>query len=236
MKYVILTRYAVRFPENNPRRRYETRKDWLDYRLKLFQKYTLPSVQAQTYKDFDWWLIIDPTFPGITEYKEQLSRFANILEIEETFTEKQVAVGEALKDRYRDEWVCSTRLDSDDIISNDFIEQVVNNAQLCESYILFPKGYMMKEDKVCPRTYHVNPFVSYVERADPFKSVFRTCHTKFTKYCARNNVPIVTISTPSWIQVDHGDNIKNNANLRIVGFDDKSFSSKHIRDKFTWVG
>lgn len=231
MKHVLLTRYAMRFAEDNPRRRYENTGEWLDYRLNLFYKYTLPSVEAQTFKDFDWWLFLDPTFPGILEHKLRLERYAKICWIEADWKEAQVEIGEELSEQYKDEWVCSTRLDSDDIISNDFMKNLHELAQPRESYITFHNGYMMRGDKVCERSYTVNPFVSYVEYADPFQSVFRTCHTKVDK----QDAPLLAESAPSWIQVDHGDNIKNRVKRKIGNFDEVCFSASDLRDRFTWA-
>lgn len=231
MKHVLITRYAMRFAEDNPRRRYEERQGWLEYRLKLFHKYTLPSVKAQTFRDFDWWLLVDPTFPGLREYTRYLRPFAKICWIKADWKEDQVEVGELLKDHYEDEWVCSTRLDSDDIISNNFMRNLHDMAEEKESWISFPNGYMMKKDNVVNRTYLVNPFVSHVEYADPFKSVFRICHTKVNK----QETPLLTNPERSWVQVDHSDNIKNLVSKKIGDFDDRCYNANLIRNKFTWT-
>ena len=231
MRHALITRYAVRFAEDNLRRRFEERDNWLEYRLGLFHKYTLPSVQAQTYKDFDWWIVIDPTFPGIESHIEHLSAFASILKIQAYWKEAQVEIGEALRDTYNKEWVCSTRLDSDDIIANDFMMKVVELAQE-KSYVGFPNGYMLKDKQACDRNYDLNSFVSYVEYADPFESVFRTCHTKVNR--PWQTVPLILDTTPMWIQVDHSDNIKNLVEKKIEAFDKNSFDAEQLRSKFTW--
>ena len=230
MKHVLLTRYAMRFAEDNPRRRYEDRSSWLDYRLKLFHRYTLPSVQAQTFKDFDWWLLLDPTFPGILEHEPFLQKHAKICWLGADWKEAQVEVGEVLSEQYKNEWVCSTRLDSDDVISTNFMRNLHDTAEETESWISFPNGYMMKNNSVVNRTYLVNPFVSYVEYADPFKSVFSICHTKVDK----QEAPLLINSERSWIQVDHNDNIKNLVSKKIGNFEDKCYSANAVRNKFTW--
>ena len=231
MKHALITRFAIRFAENNPRRRYEKRNDWLGYRMKLFQKYTLPSVQAQTFKDFDWWIVVDPEFPGLTSrHLNQFRPYAQILCIDAPWRENQEEIGEALQDTYKDEWVCSTRLDSDDVISNDFMANVARMAEEQETWISFSNGYMMKGDKVVARTYLVNPFVSHVEYAAPFKSVFRVCHTKINKQKA----PLVVDKVRSWIQVDHSDNIKNLVGKKIGNFDEQAFSANSLKYRFTW--
>ncbi len=231
MKHVLITRFAIRFAEDNPRGRYEAREDWLDFRMGLFEKYTLPSVKAQTFKDFDWWIVLDSKFPGLTtQHIDQLSKAANLLYISGPWREDQEEIGEALQALYKDEWVCSTRLDSDDIISNDFMENVARMAEEKESWIVFPHGYMMKEGKVAHRTYLVNPFVSHVEYADPLKSVFRVCHTKVNK----QEAPLIVDKVPSWIQVDHSDNIKNLVGKKMGDFDQRAFNAHMLKYRFTW--
>ncbi len=230
MKHVLITRFALRFEEGNPRRRYEGR-EWVQYRMELFKKYTLPSVQAQTYQDFDWWFLVDFNFPGfMNKDTKELNKYGKCMFITDPWEEKQKGVAEYLSKYYKDEWVCSTRLDSDDIISNDFMKNLHELVWPRESYVTFHNGYMMKGDKVCERSYTVNPFVSYVEYADPFQSVFRTCHTKVDK----QDAPLLAESVPSWIQVDHGDNIKNRVKRKIGNFKEVCFPASDLRDRFTW--
>jgi len=38
-------------------------EDWLDIRLKLFEKFCVPSVLNQVYKDFTWLIFFDPRTP-----------------------------------------------------------------------------------------------------------------------------------------------------------------------------
>jgi hypothetical protein len=200
--------------------------------MRLFRKYCLPAVQAQTFKEFDWWLMVDPTFPGLTEaYISDLEKVAKILWIEAPFREDQGEVGSLLSHIYKDEWVCSTRVDSDDILRNDFMEQVHAVATEDEAYIAFRTGYMFKDGYVAPKSWARNPFVSYVEYANPFRSIFSISHM------AVNNqpVPLKIIETfPGWIQVDHTDNIKNLVNKKIKDFDSIKIDASLVYDDFTW--
>ena len=232
MKHVLLTRFAVRWEEGSPRRRWEERKGWVDYRINLFNKYCLPSVKAQTFKDFDWWLLIDPTFPGIKlEHIIYLQRCANILWITAPFREDQVEVGDLLNYRYRDQWVCSSRVDSDDVLRNDFMERVHELATEEEAWIGFRHGYMMKENQIAPREFLCNPFVSYVEYASPFRSVFKLSHKRVYK---DGGLFKKIDDVPGWIQVDHSDNVKNLVSRKIKDFELKSSSASSIYKEFTW--
>ena len=232
MKHAILTQFAIRWPEGHRRRRWEQRASWLQYRMELFQRYTVPSVQAQTFKDFDWWLIIDPTFPGLTSrYIDQLRSYGKILVADRPTERNTVEEGRLLSEHYKDEWVCSTRLDSDDILRNDFMERVNAEASEEEAFITFRHGYMLKDGKIAPRQFTRNPFVSYVEYANPFRSVYATGHMQVH----RQKAPLKIIEDPpGWIQVDHSDNIKNLVSEKLKDFESQVVDPTLIREDFTW--
>ena len=234
MRHVLITRFAIRWPEGHVRRKWEQRPGWVDYRLELLRKYTVPSVQAQTFKDFDWWFLIDPTFPGFgVDHFLELRKYGNLMLMDDPFEEQQqLFVGPLFSEVYKDEWVCSTRLDSDDIIRNDFMERVHAEASEEESFITFRHGYMLKGDKIAPRQFTRNPFVSYVEYADPFKSVFSVSHMKVHR---QKYAPLKIIEQPpGWIQVDHSDNVKNLVSEKLPNFDSQVIDIIPIRENFTW--
>jgi hypothetical protein len=200
--------------------------------MRLFEKYTVPSVQAQTFKDFRWVILVDPYFKGITKgYIEKLAQYGDVVPVDFYFVEKQPDVGMALNGEYKDEWVCSTRLDSDDIIRNDFMERVHEQATEEESFITFRNGYMMNGHQVAPRLDTRNPFCSYVEYADPFRSIYATGH----RAVHRQKAPLKVIEEPrGWVQVDHGDNVKNLVRVKMKDFEEKAIPADSIRGEFTW--
>ena len=236
MKHILLTRFAVRWEEGSPRRRWEEREGWIDYRIALFNKYCLPSVKAQTFKDFDWWLLIDPTFPGVKlEHIVYLQRCGvKILWITAPFREDQVEVGDLLNYKYHDQWVCSSRIDSDDIMRNDFMERVHEVATEEKAWISFKYGYMMKDERLAPKEYIRNPFISYVEYASPFASVFSVSHMRINRKVNDIRVPIKRIEVPGWIQVDHSDNVKNLVHIKMKDFGSKVVDPSPIHTDFTW--
>lgn len=231
MKHALITQFAVRYPEGHVRRKWEQRKGWIDYRIDLFDKYCLPSVQAQTFKEFDWWLLIDHTIPGLeNRHIEYLRQHANITWVKEYTEQGTVNEGELLSEVYKNEWVCSTRLDSDDIIRNDFMQILHENVSEEEAWITFKYGYMMRDGEVAPRQYTRNPFVSYVEYASPFRSVYSVGH----KQVHIQDAPLKIIDTPGWIQVDHSDNIKNLVSRKMKEFDSQKITPSTLYKDFTW--
>ncbi len=96
----------MRFADGNPRQRYEERNGWVDYRMALFKKYCLPSVQAQNV-DFDWWFLINRDFLGWKpKHTFNLSRYGRILWIEAAWREDQTEVGELLRSYKCAHWRC----------------------------------------------------------------------------------------------------------------------------------
>lgn len=231
MKHILLTKFAVPFEPHNPRTRYV--KDphlYWSKRLYLFKKYTVPSVRAQRFKDFEWYIIVSHKFPKMSKYwkiLESASEFGKLLPIEGWWNEKQPEIGEALRAyHYKEDWITTTRLDSDDIIANDFMERVHIGATHNEEWLTFPYGFMLRGNDLYSRKYYTNPFLTYVEEVDTeIKSAFHVSHIR-----ARNLIDI-SGKYPAWIQVDHGDNIKNLVNIK---------NPKHcgeadqIRGLFTW--
>ncbi len=216
MKHILLTKFAVAFPEDNPRKRFEEKEDWLDERMTLFRKYCLPSVQSQTFKDFDWWFVASPKFKGINKVVSELEKYGRILWLDAPWRDGQREVGPALEPFYKNTGlICTTRLDSDDIIRKKFMFYL--SAGSCgivrETWLSFFLGYYLYNDIAMLSRVPPNPFISFVENSDAgIKSVFHVDpHIRIEKYSVRNNQPLIDIgySIPFWVHVFHGGNIKD---------------------------
>jgi hypothetical protein len=176
----------------------------------------VPSVQAQTVKNFDWWFLVDSTFPGLKPtHLDRLEKYGRILYICAPWSEQQPEIGELLSPVYKDQWVCTTRLDSDDMLHERFFERLAATVKEREEWVSFRYGYIIKDGFAVMRDYEVNPFVSYVEYANPLKTVFRVSHIAAN----RSDAPFQVIPEVGWAQVDHGDNIKNHAEAKVKSFD-----------------
>lgn len=200
IRHILLTRFALLHPQSS--------EEWLEHRIELFEKYTLPSVEKQTCKNFEWYLIANPNFPGIKKFR--IDKYARVLWEDWKWDEDQDNIGKLFRSgwpwiRGREigrPWLISSRLDSDDILAEDFIERIQNTAEEKEEWLSIPRGYMVKGDKAYPRYYEKSPFVSFVEKRHTPKTVLHTPHTK------ADSVRIID-DKPGWIQLDHGKNIKN---------------------------
>ena len=68
MNHFILTRFNLRLYPKDKNGNVTLTPEWLEHRFQLFELYTLPSLSAQTCKDFKWIVLIDRETPQ--EYKD----------------------------------------------------------------------------------------------------------------------------------------------------------------------
>jgi hypothetical protein len=203
MKHLLLTRFAIPFPADNQRSRHGNNPDWLPRRYELLERYTLPSVESQTCKDFEWLLIANPNFPWIDH--KRLESYTKVLWVDMEWDEA-MGFEEAIRPYTEDEeWMLTSRLDSDDAVYDGFIEdtQAAFRPEVC--WYTHPTGYVVKGDEAYFRRYPSSPFVSYSEPAAGARSVYHASHI----YAGRGSRLVEVGSEPAWVQVDHGGNVKN---------------------------
>lgn len=167
VQHLIETRFSLRGRDGSLTR------TWLDYRLGLLRKLTIPSVAAQTTESFTWLLFCDETTDP--EILEQLR------ELESELPVAQVAiVGEGGPRRVVEETVrpetdvlVTTRLDSDDAIADGYVELVQSYATCFhrsahrKMVVNCPRGYRLDTcgDHRLYRDWMLNsPFHSFFER------------------------------------------------------------------------
>ena len=118
-----------RRPASNP-------DDWMEHRLRLFDRYCLPSVKNQSNKNFTWLVMFDERTP--TRFKERIDHYSRdccmvtlYLNIDRpstsTFREECCKCAKEYISQKVDEdtrYVVTTRLDNDDAVHPDFIKHV----------------------------------------------------------------------------------------------------------------
>lgn len=181
-KHVIITRFN--YPED--------KKDLFDDRMKLFKKYTLPSVKAQTNKDFTW-------------------VFFSNKELDIDFSDKKFVTLKSYKEWKKElskeyEYIIETRLDNDYVISPNFIESIQLSFMKNE-YVIEFKGYrydqrinQMYEDTFYNRG-KTSPFVSLVSKLADEKYIFDYSHGDIC-----NHFKTLYKEQKMWAQVIHNSN------------------------------
>jgi hypothetical protein len=93
--------------------------EWMEHRMKLFDEYTLPSVMAQTERNFTWLLSFDKKTPEWI-----LSKYASFPGVEVIYQYPADYLRGIINMDHKGNWIITSRLDNDDIILPEYIETV----------------------------------------------------------------------------------------------------------------
>lgn len=226
--HFVLTRFNIASPgreapiRNSP--------GWLERRFALFEQYCLPSMAAQTARDFVWLIYFDENTPQ--QFRNRIERargecaftprFVGPFSVEQAKDDVQAILSGP------HDLVLTTRLDNDDAVSNDFITRIRNAAEGAESgtVLNFTYGLAMNAGRIYTASDHSNPFTTMVERqVSRPQTVWSAQHHELgQKY------RVIQIEAPPvWLQVVHGENVTN----RIRG---KRLEPSAMMDAFTLPG
>lgn len=201
MQHFLLTRYNLGNIDD----------DWLNHRYKMFSKYTSPTVSGQTNKNFKWLIFIDHRTPEKHIDNLDLIRPSNSEIIKVDLKGTHFLKGEYartfaipfVKARCVEDWIITTRLDSDDAIGNRFIEEIHKSFSLEPSIIDFPHGYVKVKDRFTHCKYKTNMFISLVEKRDSLRTVFNNGHRK---WLLENKYNYIANDYKGWLHVYHDRN------------------------------
>lgn len=216
IQHVILTRFNLRSRGRDEA--FRSSKNWLANRFELFEKYCLPSMEAQTQQNFFWLVYFDIGTPS--EYKERVAgyqqRMPNLI-AKWVPSLIQVAEDILLLKSTASKYLLTTRLDNDDSFHQDFVAQVQAESQ---SYIPlsrpivfnFPLGFIVSHGKIYEHRDESNPFTSLLEPIGSMKG--QSCKPKTVWATRHNNLQRLAEihqidSPPMWLQVIHGGNVRN---------------------------
>ena len=150
-------------------------REWLEYRLGLLRRYTLPSVAAQTVSSFTWLLFCDEsTDAEILEELRMEERRLSTLQLALTGNSRApLDLVRAMVQPDTDVLI-TTRLDSDDAIAKRYVERIQSYAETFHHsrheriIVNCPRGYRLQLGDDRPRLYRDwmpnSPFHSLFER------------------------------------------------------------------------
>lgn len=180
-------------------------KEWIDYRIDIFMKYTAKSLINQTNQNFK--CIVRHTKETKHLIDEALLKYPKLPDNIIFTHDGDNTIKEIIKDY---EYMYHIRIDSDNMFSTDYIEQLHNikyykNLQC----ILSKKGYTYETNKnILVHMTHPSPsFYALVYTVDAFLGGLRY-YVKDDHWGAMNLIH-ETIPTPSYIVIIHGLNISN---------------------------
>jgi hypothetical protein len=177
--HVIMTRFNMPTPGKESLIR--SRPGWLAGRFELFERYCLPSIAAQTTRDFHWVVYFDVETPP--EFRERIEACRAVFPFVPYFTEFFQAEGWPRSRRellgQPTPWLLTTRFDSDDALAVDHAArlQVAVEAAAPTTRTSFNliHGVVIEDGRVYAHAHPSNAFASWFE---PWDAAARTCMSK----------------------------------------------------------
>ena len=218
--HFVLTRFNVRTEFSRGRVPDDA---WLRHRFQLFEQFAYPSMQSQSVEKFTWLVFFDEATAA--NFKQQIAGYAQCHNFVPYFVDK-LAVGTEAAQALLSSTIrahCSpdashiitTRFDNDDAIGKHYLAHIQNQfAAQSFQFINFTNGYILRGKKLYKKRHLSNPFISLIEEAGDFRTVWLAGHHKLADL---GNIVQVDCS-PQWLQVVHRRNFRNRVgvgNLRV---------------------
>lgn len=212
-RHVILTRFNLATPGRESKLRNEP--TWLSHRFELFEKYCLPSVAAQTCRDFDWLIFFDEATPQA--FKDRIEAARKVFPFTAIYTPLFPSEGWRLaslavvKADPRSA-LLTTTLDNDDAIAADFVERLqqcaAGHLQDAPLAFNFRNGLVLSGGNLYFHQHESSAFRTLLE---PYGDSLRTAadvpHMEMGDHFTIRQID----GEPGWLQVVHERNVSNKA-------------------------
>ncbi|MBN2735788.1 MAG: hypothetical protein JXR70_02325 [Spirochaetales bacterium] len=199
--------------------------EWQLNRFSLFEKYCLKAMQNQTNSKYKWFIFFDKNTPD--QFDKAILAYSKNKNIEIIYSDEfnPLIVSNLVKQQLQNskvEYIITTRLDNDDTVSCDFIENIQKNFIKCDEMALnFPIGYAYYQGKLYKHVDRSGPFISLIERITPnLRTVWYAQHRDIGKLS-----PISQLDNKVWVQIIHDRNVSNRVKNKRVSLNllDKKF-------------
>lgn len=234
MHHFLLTRFNLWLWNKDKKGAEIDRERWLEERLELFERFTLPSVLNQSCRDFEWVMLVDKETPEslkrrIQQYKEQCPQMHLVPVRREAGWMFAQVFAEYVTQRLRaleateDDLCLTTYLDNDDCLHRDYVGRVQELAGTMESgtFIALDYGlqYFTELGLATRISYPNNHFISLVERVAEHKSI-KTCYGYGSHFLLEEKglaqvCHIREKNLPMWIEVIHDKNVDNDVKMTL---------------------
>lgn len=210
--HVLMTRFNLATPGREAAIR--NQPGWLAERFALFERYCLPSVGAQTTRDFTWIVYFDKDTPQ--EFKDRIAALQRDVPFHAYYTGLFPTEGwpRSLSEVLgaMPPVVLTSRLDNDDALAVDFIERTAAAAATAPSAprsgIVVTQGFIRTDTAAYGISHPCNAFTSWLERTDSGQPVLTAMGINHME--AAEFGPLVQVPGPGgWLQVVHGNNVSN---------------------------
>ena len=218
--HVLMTRFNLATPGKEASIR--NKPDWLSTRFHLFETFCLPSVAAQTSKDFTWIIYFDKDTPEI--FKQRVKDLQQQVPFEAYYTGLFPASGwpQSISEVLGGipAQVLTSRLDNDDALANDYMARTATAALGLDPSprigIVLTNGFIRSARRAYRIRHPSNAFISWLERGDlpqPVLTAMGIAHIE-----AALSGPLLQVpGEGGWLQVVHGANVSNKVRGSRVG-------------------
>lgn len=207
---LLITRFNIEFGFKNPK---IYTSEYLAPRFHLFEKYTFPSVNNQTDKDFTWIVLFSTKTPQ--EFKDRIENLKQkaMVNFQPVFVDRDdKTFFEKLNYIPKKNWVLSCRVDNDDMIANNYIEEMKKKfIPFDNTFVDFCYGYNYLESENKLNFYKCRNchFIAYIEKVkdNEIKTVYFADHSQcgmVGKIRRTNNKKF-----PLWCEIIHTSNEAN---------------------------
>jgi len=210
-KHLLLTRYNIEFHWKYPDGKTGLDPAYLMPRGELFRRFSVPSVQSQTSKDFDWLVLFHPDTPPV--HYEFLEGTATVI-LARNLREATAII---TRDHLRPGCILSTRMDNDDCIAPDFIaatrktanQELEKRSYWSRDFVVTPQrgAVASLNDRVWRPQFRRSPsYISLLWNDRPGKSWRSPLHVHHGNH--RYRLVRVEHKGPLWLSVVHGQNLR----------------------------
>lgn len=176
--------------------------EYLEKRFELFEKYTFPSIVGQVYQEFEWIVMFYKHTPDC--FKNRLDNYKKYKNFKVIYIDDNDNYISKLQDYIgvENEFI-TIRIDNDDAISKNYINELLSQKLQSNTIYSFPKGiqYHNKHSIGCLYDYNYNHYIALTDGI-----VIEYNHTKVSQ-----NFPVIMLEyeNPMWIEVIHCSNVSN---------------------------
>jgi hypothetical protein len=211
---VLLTRFNL--PTAGKESLIRAQEGWLRDRFTLFERFTIPSVRAQT-APVSWLVYLDPESPAwlthaMAQWEAEGLLHAVAREVvtpDDLAHDLRAVARVAPGDR-----LVTANLDNDDGLADDFVARVAaaDPGGAARLALFVPRGLIRRGAELYEVTDRANAFCAVAEPA----SRLVTCWVEWHNLLHRR-MPVVEVGGgPGWLQVVHGRNVSNRVRGRRV--------------------
>jgi hypothetical protein len=229
--HFILTRFNLRLWTEDKHGETTQTEEWLNNRFDLFEKYCLPSVKAQTCKDFTWLILLDRETPEV--YKQRIHNDVDCMQnvkciwVNPQYSWNFVRIFGEVINKYKSQAeprIITSYLDNDDSINVDYVKTIQDIALTLKpnTFITYTYGlqYYVEDNYCVKERFPNNHFISLLEFPNKGELV-RTVYGYGGHGCIyRIKDSMIHIkeiddkNTPGWLEVIHTKNIDNDVRMR----------------------